>query len=226
MKIFRGRLIAFSGIDGAGKSTQIQYIQKTLREKGRKTVYLWTRGGYTGPFNSLKGLLRRLLGKRLPPAGRTQQREKVLNNKRIKIVWLSLAMLDLILVYGVYARLLKWMGRVVIADRYLWDTWIDFKLNFPRSGFDQWILWKLLKLFSPKPDHFFLLLVPIEESLRRSKLKNEPFPDTKEVLQKRLSYYYRFSESMDWHVLHCMRPIDNIAEEIAEICNSRFDLYR
>ncbi len=214
-----GKLIAFSGIDGAGKSTQIQYLQKALKKKGERTVYLWTRGGYTGPFNSLKALLRRFMGRRLPPPGRNQQRENVLNNKGVKTVWLSLAMLDLMLVYGIYVRLLKWMGRVVIADRYLWDTWIDFTLNFPGSDFDQWVLWKFLKLISPKPDHFFLLLIPVAESLRRSKLKDEPFPDSKEVLQQRLDYYYRFSESMGWHVIQCMQPIDDIAKEIAEACN-------
>jgi dTMP kinase len=111
------------------------------------------------------------------------------------------------------------MGRVVIADRYLWDTWIDFKLNFPGCDFDKWLLWKILKVISPKPNHFFLLLIPVEESLRRSQLKEEPFPDPPEILQQRLDYYYRFSKSMGWHVIQCVQPIDDIAREIAETCN-------
>ncbi len=219
MALIVGKLIVFSGIDGAGKSTQIQHLQKALKEQGQKTTYLWTRGGYTGPFNSLKSILRRLLGRRLPPSGRNEQREKVFNNKGVRTVWLSLAMLDLILVYGIYVRLLKCMGCVVIADRYLWDTWIDFKLNFPGICFDQWFLWKFLNLLSPKPDHFFLLLIPIGESLRRSQLKEEPFPDSQEVLQQRFDYYYQFSKSMGWHVIQCLQPIDNIAGKIAEACN-------
>lgn len=212
MNFLRCRLIAFSGIDGAGKSTQIDLLLQSLREKGRKPVYLWTRGGYTGSFNALKTLLRRITGRKLPPSGRNDKRDKAFKKKWVRNLWLILAILDLMLVYGIYVRVSRAFGRVVIADRYLLDTWIDFHLNFPNVDIDQWILWKILLRIIPKPDAAFLLLVPVEECLRRSKLKNEPFPDSEDVLQRRLVLYRRFSHQV--HILDGLKPVDVIHKEI------------
>jgi len=47
-------LIAFSGIDGAGKSTQLEFLQNYFAGMQRKAVYLWTRGGYTPGINGLE----------------------------------------------------------------------------------------------------------------------------------------------------------------------------
>ncbi len=42
---FPGRFITFEGIDGAGKSTHIEYVTGLLREKGRQTVVTREPGG-------------------------------------------------------------------------------------------------------------------------------------------------------------------------------------
>ena len=214
MNFQRGRLIAFNGIDSAGKSTQIDLLLEELRKKGEKPVYLWTRGGYTGLFNFLKNSLRRIMGRRLPPSGRNDKRNQAFKKSWVRNLWLILAILDLILVYGIYVRISKSFGRIVIADRYLWDTWVDFRLNFSEVKFDQWILWKILKWITPKPSVAFLLLIPVEESLCRSKEKNEPFPDSEEMLRKRLNLYEKLSCLRNWNPLDCLKPIEEIQREI------------
>ena len=123
-----GKLISLSGIDGAGKSSQIRSIQKYYKKRNQPFVYLWTRGGNTSGIEMLKVFSRKVAGKRLPPSGHSNQRDQILKKKWIQKVWLTLAIIDLMRIYAVNIRWKLWRGTIVICDRYLWDTLIDFKI--------------------------------------------------------------------------------------------------
>ncbi len=214
------KLLAFSGLDGAGKSTQIELLEKYLRKRGEKPVYLWTRGGYTSGFNALKSFLRKSAKGAVPPSGRTQEREKALGRPAVRRIWLGLAILDLMRVYGLQIRFWKMTGKTVICDRYLEDTAIDFSLNFPGEPFEKSILWRLLTKITPEPDITFTLLVPVAESLKRSVQKNEPFPDSPEVLAERLSRYEKLAEKYSWLVLDGREPIETVWGKIEQALES------
>ncbi len=209
-------LIAFSGIDGAGKSTQIDILIRCLRIAGKDPVYVWSRGGYTPGVEAAKRLVRRAgRGRIVPPSGRTEQRAQAFAKPRTRRLWLALAMLDLIVLYAVGIRWWRWRERPVICDRYLWDTLIDFRLNFPTEDVERWLLWRVLRATAPKPDVAFLLLVPVDESVRRGELKHEPFPDSRETLAQRLDAYTTLILTAGWIVIDCIQPVETVADEIA-----------
>jgi thymidylate kinase len=211
------KLIAFSGIDGAGKSTQIEMIIKRLKSEGYSPKYLWSRGGYYGPINTIKTNIRRIFGEKVIPIGRdSKARTKAFSNKYIRNIWLHFAIFDLIMIYCMYIPLLNLFGRTVIADRYLFDTKIDFSLNFPEIKVINWSIWRLLEKLAPTPARHYLLLIPIAESMRRSKLKNEPFPDSKIVLQRRLKYYKDFGKLNEIVVVDCLKSVESVQYEILE----------
>lgn len=217
-KLVTASLYVFSGVDGGGKSTQIDLLVQRLRSQGVRTTHVWSRGGYTPGFNLLKRVLRAVRPSSLPQPGRTAEREQRFRSPLVRKAWLTLAVLDLLWLYGLWLRLLKWGGKVVICDRYLDDTGLDFRLNLPDEQVERWLLWRLLVWLAPRPDAAFLFLVPVEESLRRSRLKYEPFPDSPATLQTRLEFYERLAAEGRWTRLDGLQTREQLHAAVCHGC--------
>ena len=210
----RRLLVVLSGIDGGGKSTQIELLKDYYQRQGLSPVCLWTRGGYTSIFNALKGIARRLSGGKLPASGPSKQRDELLQRNWVRSFWLTIAILDLMRVYGVQVRWWLLRGRPVLCDRYLWDTLIDFKLMFPDIRVEEWLLWKILVWMTPHPGAAFLLMIPLDESERRCQIKYEPFPDTPEMRAERFAAYQEASRRGHWQILDAAKPAADVAAQI------------
>ena len=185
--------VTFSGTDGAGKSTQISILKNDIISKGGKCYVLWARGGYTNNFEFLKNIIRYFFKSSLPPRGVNSSRTIAMKNPFISKVWLNLAIFDLCFYWIIYLRIKLIQGNFVICDRFIEDTKLDFMINFPDIEFEKMILWRILKAFICKADFSFLLYISAGESIKRSKLKNEPFPDDYDTLTFRLNKYLNSS---------------------------------
>jgi len=211
------KLITFSGIDGAGKSTQIDHLMHSLRERQQPFIYLWSRGGYTSWFDFLKSLIRKVSGKAAPAPGHSSERDKMLGHGMIGRVWLFLAILDLMRLYGVVVRWHRLVGRVVLCDRYLWDTLIDFKINFPAINVELWFIWHLLERLCPVPDLAFFLYIPLTVSEERSLEKGDPFPEPIEKRARRHDLYMEIEKTRaKWYVIDGLKPVKEISNQIWE----------
>ena len=209
-------LIVFSGTDGSGKSTQIKLLISEFQKKRFNVKYYWARGGYTPLFLALKKIFHISSANKPSTPVKNYFRERLLKKKWISKIWLYLATLDLLIFYVLYIRIISVFTDVIVCDRYIDDTLIDFKLNFPNSFDEESFLWKLLVLLAPKPNKSFLLLVPVHISLIRSKMKEEPFPDTEESLAFRLQSY--LDESIfspeKYDKIECQSSVKDISEKI------------
>jgi thymidylate kinase len=209
-------MIAFSGLDGAGKSTQISLLRDFYKTKKIKTQMFWSRGGYTPGMERVKGLLRRCNNSTIPKdRGLSSKRDESFSNGFIRKSWLTLAILDLIYYYAIYIRIIEFFGTVIICDRYLFDTSLDFKRNFPQENVDKWFLWRLLMRVSTTPKKHFILTISVKESQYRSTLKDEPFPDSKETLKFRLDEYLKYGYNNKFVVeINCEKSIELIHQQI------------
>lgn len=208
-------LIEFSGLDCAGKSTQINLLKEYYEKKGFHVDVIWSRGGYTPGITWLKGLVRRG-GNKSPEEQTEEERLAKVNSKPqggSLLLWLSIV--DLIAYWGIFFRQRDKKNRMIFCDRYFWDTYIDFSLKYPQIKFEKWLAWKVLQKCYRKPDCSFVLTITPEESMRRSNLKFEPFPEPEEKRALRLDKYMREIKNGRWmYVVDCMRPIEEISKEL------------
>ena len=211
------QVILFSGLDGAGKSTQIDRLKDYYLNKNERVYCFWSRGGYTPGFQKLKNTIRKILKNKLPKAGKSQEREASFGNPLIRKIWLFISIVDLIFYYSFFLRIKLLCGYNIVCDRFILDTNVDFNIAYPNEKVENWILWKILVWSSIKPNHHFLLLISVKESMKRSLLKDEPFPDTMDTLKKRLSLYELFSKENKYlHTIWCNKSVNVITKQIIE----------
>ena len=199
----RGRLIVFEGIDGAGKTTQIELLMRRLQERGRR-VYRTAE-----PTESVSGgLLRDALSG---------------VSKRTPCEMAALFVLDRIFhntnpVNGIERMLAD--GVDVICDRYYYSS-----LAYQGSETDeQWV--RDMNLNCPeirRPDAcIFLDLTPEQsmERIGRGRVTVEIYENAERLARVRDKFFGVFAslkETDRIFVVNAARSIDEIAEEIVAI---------
>ena len=209
-------MISFSGIDCGGKSTQIEKVKLAMEAKNKKVKVIHSRGGYTPMLEWFKTLIRS--DKKGSKEEQAQYREAVHSSpkKRKLLLWLSI--LDLGFYYGIYFRLVELFGKTILADRYFWDSCIDFRMKYSEFNFEKWLVWKFAKAIHKKPKHSVIYTIPAELSMYRSTLKEEPWPEPVEVRRDRIDRYMKEIELGKWqHVIDATGTIEEVYEETVKV---------
>ena len=206
-------LISFSGVDCSGKSTQISAVIDRMRQLGERPFYIWLRVGYTPLFSALKDVMRRLLGHQRLPQGQSKQRDRFMSTGWKRSLWLHLAFADIAFQTAVRVRLLRLLGYNVLCDRYIEESEVDLRLNFDDHT-AQLLAWRLVKAIAARPDIRIFLDLPFDESLRRSILKNEPFPDSEERRRRRAALYETLKVEGGYCIVDARMSINEISATI------------
>ena len=127
--------------------------------------------------------------------------------------------IDIVWIKGNQELLKEIFGTTVICDRYIWDTYIDFKLKYPEYDFEHGFWWRLTLKTMVKPNPSIVMFIPAEESMRRSGLKDEPFPEPIDVRQKRIEMYYSLAGKNVWQwSIEATNTIDKVFDDIRKAC--------
>lgn len=208
------RIVAISGIDCAGKSTQIALLRAALEKKAVPVEVLWFRPGYSSMLDRLRAWVRRVRPGALPTAAEPLARERVLRRPGVRRAWATIALFDSTLHYAIMVRWALLRGRLVLCDRYLEDGLLDLDLRFPELQIRTWFLARLLRVVTPRPTVAMLLSLPQEVMLVRMAAKGEPFPDPPETRERRLEAYVRWAAEGTVEVVDATRPVPDIHAEL------------
>jgi thymidylate kinase len=218
-----GAIIALSGLDGAGKSTQALALRECLAKLGYDAHVAWTPLGSNAALRALATAMKRGLA-RLPVgplahADAKRVERRVLSEvdgptdaggrwRRLAVpLWSTLITLANVSSYHRNARGSRLRGRIVIYDRFVLDTLVELRFSYgPES--DLPVQESLARVLAPKPQLAFLLDLPAEEALRRK-------PDwSAQQTELRRGLYEQLHRSLGVRQIDATRPAEEITYEL------------
>lgn len=213
-------IVSFSGIDSAGKTTQIDRLFDYCKSNGISVKKTWSKARGTPGVLLLKELVRR--DKNMNAEQKKEYRQNVFRNPRKQKLLYVASMLDLCWYWGIYYRILGAVKSVLICDRYLWDTYIEINQDFPDIEIDRSKLWKLVKWLAPTPKVSFVFIIPAEVSFLRDQQKNAAGIENIEVKEKKIELYMKCVKNGCWtHVMDGMDTIENLHVQVLRAVGMR-----
>lgn len=209
-------IVSFSGIDSAGKTTQIDLLLEYCKEHNIKAKQIWGKARGTPGVIALKELFRK--DKNFNTEEKAAYREEVFKNPRKEKLLYIASMLDLCWYWGIYYRLLNLVNQYVICDRYLWDTYVEINCDFAGIDINKSLLWKIVRTVAPKPKVSFVFIVPADVSLARDRQKNAAGIEKIEVKKKKIDLYMQCVDANCWtNVMDGMNSIEQLHKQVIEI---------
>ena len=206
----RPRLVSFSGIDGAGKSTQIQALRARLNEAGVRVslVTFWddvarlTRVREVTGHSLFKG--DKGVG---TPAQPVNRRDKNVRSWYMTAVRFGLYFVDAISLRIEVARALRTNTDVIIFDRYLYDELANLSLQ---NRIERAYV-RLLLPFVPQPDVSFVLDAdPVQARARKPEYPLD-------FLHRSRASYLALSELVRGMTVVAPQPVQDVERQVSQL---------
>jgi len=209
-------LVALSGIDGSGKTTQAEALQRAFQSCAIRARCVWSRIA-SSPFTDLfiRGG-KRILRHRTNAKGAYTSHE-VLSARRamlcsplIRWAWQWMVVLDLLVRYWLQVGWPLLRGEVVIADRYVDDALADLAVHLGWQYPERTVAGRVLRLLSPRPRLTYVFDLPAEVAAQRMAGERESV----KYLKQSRAVYQRLAQRGQIEQVDARRPLEDIADSI------------
>jgi thymidylate kinase len=219
----RGAIIALSGLDGVGKSTQTQALEASLRGLGYECEIVWTPIGQSQALRHFASAIKRLLS-RLPIGplagargeaaeshilSRTEPGSPEFGTTRrlASHIWATVTTVANAMALRRAARGTRTRGRIVIFDRYVLDTIVELRFRYAAHGRLR-LQEALVRAITPAPACAYLLDISPDIAHRRK-------PDwSLEQTHLRAGLYGRAQAELGIRRVDASRAVEEISREI------------
>ena len=209
-------IVSVSGVDCAGKTTQLDALEVALTERGHRVRRLWFRPGYSVWLDALRTKVRQLRPAALPSHTDVKKREEVFARPGVRHAWVTMGAVDTLVSLGAQVRGLSLRGYTVLCDRYVEDAIVDLALNFPELVDLDGRLRRMLVAACPRPDLAVLLMLTRESVAARALLKKEPFEDPPEVRARRYDAYVDLAAGGRFTVVDADQQVEDVTRAILD----------
>lgn len=207
-----GALVCFCGIDGSGKSTHADALRAVLAECEIPSRRVWMRGGYSPVVTWIKARLRGS-SVAVPGVGDVQGKLRVYRQPWTRWLWGWLVAVEQIVQAVFTVRVQRWMGRTLVAERYVPDTLADLAERFDEDAFAATLSARVMRRLCPRPDAVVFLDVPGEVAFER-----KPDDWSAEVLEARRRRYQSALAAMPQvSVLDAQLPLEDVSKQAITI---------
>jgi thymidylate kinase len=215
--------IVLMGPDGSGKSTQAGLLRDWLRGEGIPCETVWMRGEsyLTRPVVAIgKALLRAPRESKRGEgikAGREYERytgakHSIFRSTFLRKTWVGLTVIDLYITFRIAFAGIPRDTRVVVLDRYIYDSFIDIDTAFGEEGSEaERLLGSAMSRLFPRPDLVVLLDITPEEAMQRK----DDIPSI-EYLKERRAAYRVIGEAVGAVEVDAGKPIGEVQARIRE----------
>lgn len=152
----RPLLVSFSGLDGSGKTTQIENLRATLAQLGLSTRLLAFWDDVVVLCRYREGFVHKVYGSEIgvgAPGRPVNRRDKNVRKWYLSLARHGLYFLDALHLCWVVARARRAGGGVVIFDRYIYDELANLPLTNPLTR----AYVRLVHALVPRPEVAYLL---------------------------------------------------------------------
>ncbi len=220
-------LISVSGLDGSGKTVQVDRLGRAFEDCDIRVRHVWARGASSRGAGAVMRAGKSVLGARgeqsdespspdgvrdavRGEAARFEERQRRLRNPFARWVFSVVYVVDLKWTYVIKTRFWLMCGYVVICDRYVYDALVDYALFTGTTPSRPPFALNLLRAFVPRPSIAVLLDVDPAEALRR-----KPEEGGTSHLEAARAMYLEIAQSHRLSVMPAGAPAEDIQRNLA-----------
>ena len=207
-----GSLICFCGIDGSGKSTHAESLRAALDECEIPNRRVWMRGGYS-PFVTWVKARLRTTAAGVPDVSDAAGKLRVYRQPGTRLLWGWIVALEQIVQALLAIRVQRWLGRTLVAERYVPDTLADLSERFDDDSFPRSLPGRMMRRLCPRPDVIVFLDVSGQAAFAR-----KPDDWSEEILEERRRRYRSVLAMMPRvRTLDAHRPFEQVSRETIDL---------